>query len=108
MYDNGCVVYRFKVKDTNKTYAGGFQLRDCGDRYEIWALWIDGRRRNKGYGTQMLSEFLTGFKHDKPLILYVLKGNAIAIHLYEKVGFRSCKEWKYSDGVITMKYEAKS
>lgn len=104
MYDNGCVIYRYKARSANKTYAGSFQLKDRGDRYEIWCLSIFGRYRNKGHGTKMLNEFLAEFKHDKPVILYVHKENEIAIRLYKKVGFEICKKWPFSESVWTMKY----
>lgn len=103
VYDN-CVIYRYKAKPTSKIYVGSFELRDCGNRYEIWCLSIFSGYKNKGYGTKMLNEFLTAFQHDKPLILYVLKENKIAIRLYEKVGFTICEEWPYGKGVWTMKY----
>lgn len=86
----------YKRKANNKTYAGHFDLNDKGDRYEIWSLEVSPRYRNKGYATQMLTEFISQFKFDKPLILYVYKWNEIAIRLYESVGFVITGE--YADG----------
>ena len=86
----------YKRKESNKTYAGQFDLNDNGDRYEIWSLSIKPRYKNKGYATQMLTEFISQFKFDKPLVLYVYKWNEIAIRLYEKVGFIIIGE--YADG----------
>ena len=107
VYDNR-TIYRYKAKPTSKIYVGSFELRNCGDRYEIWCLGIDGRYRNNGYGTKMLTEFLATFHHDKPLILYVHKENAVAIHLYEKVGFAICEKWPFSKCIWTMKYHERN
>ena len=103
IYDH-CVIYRYKAKPTSKIYAGSFQLKDCGDHYEIWCLGIYGKYQNKGHGTKMLNEFLAQFEHDKPLILYVKKTNKIAIRLYEKVGLAICKKWRYFSDAWTMEY----
>jgi ribosomal protein S18 acetylase RimI-like enzyme len=78
--------YQFIPNDTNNI-CGSFDLRYLGDRYEIWSFGIFGDYRNKGYGTQMLTEFLQQFNDTKPLYLYVYKKNEIAIRLYKKVGF---------------------
>lgn len=100
--------YDYKLKPTSKRVVGWFELRDCGNHYQIWCLGIDGRCRNKGYGTQMLTEFLTKFKHDKPVVLFVYKENTIAIRLYKKVGFVISRECSFTSDAWEMKYEVKS
>lgn len=100
--------YDYKLKPNSKTIIGIFDLIDYGSHYEIWSLRIHDRYHNKGYGTQMLREFLAEFKHDKPLTLYVYKTNAVAIHLYEKVGFVICGEYPYGDYAWEMKYDGES
>ena len=64
-------LFGYKRNENNKTYTGKFTLRDYGDRFEIWDLGVVGKYRNKGYATQMLTEFLSQFHLDKPLFLYV-------------------------------------
>lgn len=107
VYDD-CVIYRFKAKPTSKVVIGNFKLNDCGDHYEIWCLCIFSGYNNKGYGTQMLTEFLAEFKHDKPVVLYVYKANTIAIRLYKKVGFVISRECSFTSDAWEMKYEVKS
>lgn len=99
--------YVYKGKPTNKFFGGWFNLVDCKDRYEIWSLRVDSRWHNRGIGTKMLTEFLQQFAHDKPLFLYVVKENAIAIRLYEKVGFVICGEYPHGSYAWAMKYEGK-
>lgn len=94
--------YQFRPNHDKRRIYGGFLLRNHNDRYEIWALSIVGEQRNKGYGTQMLTEFLQQFKADKPLYLYVYKTNEIAIRLYEKVGFVIVGD--YTPTAYSMKY----
>ena len=107
IYDN-CVIYRFKAKPTNKVIIGNFEVKDRDDHYAIWNLSIFGGYRNKGYGTQMLTEFLAEFKHDKPVVLYVYKENTVAIRLYEKVGFVISRECSFTCDAWEMRYEVKS
>ena len=65
---------------------------------------VTKRFRNKGYGTQMLTEFLSQFKSEKPLVLYVYKTNEIAIKLYEKVGFVIIGDCPFTITAYTMQY----
>ena len=97
-------LFGYKRNPQGKTYTGRFTLRDCDDRLEIWDLGVVARYRNKGYGTQMLTEFLSQFNSDKPLFLYVYKTNEIAIHLYEKVGFKIVGHCDFSSLAHKMQY----
>lgn len=97
--------FGYKHNPNGKIYTGRFDLYDRGDRLEIWSLEIGKRFRNKGHGTQMLTEFLSQFNSDKPLFLYVNKTNEIAIKLYEKVGFTIVGD--FSTNAYTMKYNGK-
>ena len=80
-------LFGYKRNVNGKHYLGRFELREKDDRFEIWSLGVAEEYRNKGYATRMLTEFLSQFKSEKPLVLYVYKANKIAIRLYEKVGF---------------------
>lgn len=97
--------FGYKRNPNGKIYTGQFDLHDRGNKFEIWNLEVGKRFRNKGYGTQMLTEFLSQFKSDKPLFLYVYKTNEIAIKLYEKVGFTIVGD--FSTDAYTMKYNRK-
>lgn len=104
-YDyDGLQSFGYKRKSEDKNYIGRFSLRDRGNRLEIWALSILPNYRNKGNGTRMLTEFLSQFKSDKPLLIYVLKTNKTAIHLYEKVGFTIVGECSFESAAYTMQY----
>lgn len=93
--------YQFRPNKKCRIY-GKFDLIEKQGRYEIWALGIFGDYRSKGYGTQMLTEFLQQFNNNKPLFLYVYKTNEIAIRLYKKVGFDIVGN--KDDGIYTMQY----
>ena len=95
--------YQFRPNHDRRKIFGRFDLRSYADRYEIWSLSIIGEQRNKGYGKQMLTEFLQQFKADKPLFLYVFKTNEIAIRLYQKVGFTIVDDDRYN-GIYKMQY----
>lgn len=84
---DGCQHFGYKRNPRNKTYSGMFDLMETKNNFEIWSLWVLERYRHKGYGTKMLSEFISQFHFKKPLVLYVYKANEIAIKLYKKVGF---------------------
>lgn len=78
----------FYHTDTSEDYIGCFELSNSIDHFTIWNLMIRERHRCKGNAERMLREFIEQFNFSKPLVLYVLKANKIAIHLYEKVGFK--------------------
>lgn len=86
--------FGFKRNPLGKQYTAKFDLVEYDDKFEIWALGVVERYRRKGYATQMLKEFLSQFKSDKPLALYVVKTNEPAIRLYEKVGFSIVGDYK--------------
>ena len=96
--------FGYKRNPKGKTYTGRFDLRDRGDKFEIWNLEVVERYRNKGYGTRMLTEFLSQFSSDKPLVLYVYKSNDIAIRLYEKVGFKIIGECSFTKYAYEMQH----
>ena len=79
---------RFKYKRYAKSrILGSFDLFERIDCYEIWSLGVREDCRRKGVATKMLTEFIEQFSFDKPLVLFVQKGNYPAINLYKKVGF---------------------
>ena len=97
--------FGFKRNPLGKQYTAKFDLVELDDKFEIWSFGVVERYRRKGYATQMLREFLSQFKSDKPLSLYVVKTNEPAIHLYEKVGFTivgDCE--KYSTFAYEMRF----
>lgn len=96
--------FGYKRNHQIKNYQGWFELVDAGNKFEIWSLQIRERYRNKGYGTRMLTEFISQFSFEKPLVLYVHKTNEIAIRLYEKVGFKIIGECKFAPYAYEMQY----
>ena len=96
--------FGYKRNPKGKIYTGQFDLYDRDDKFEIWSLEVMKRFRNKGYGTQMLTEFISQFSFEKPLVLYVYKTNEIAIRLYEKVGFKIIGECKFAPYAYEMQY----
>lgn len=98
-------LFGYKHRPESETYEGRFELVDRGEQLEIWSLGVIKEYQHKGYATQMLMEFLSQFPLNKPLFLYVLKANEVAIHLYEKVGFTIVGD--YGKDAYTMQYNAK-
>ena len=94
--------YKFRPNHDKRKNYGSFELYEYGNAYAIWSLSIIEEQRGKGYGAQMLTEFLEKFNANKPLFLYVNKANEIAIRLYKKVGFAIVGD--YSSYAYTMKY----
>lgn len=70
---------------------GSFDMfvRKGGDKmHELWSFGIrEAENRGKGYGQRMLSEALA-LADGYPIRLYVHKSNDVAIHIYQKAGFR--------------------
>lgn len=97
-------LFGYKRNPKGKIYTGQFTLREKEDKFEIWDLSVLLRYRNKGYGTQMLTEFISQFNFEKPLFLYVRKVNEIAIRLYEKVGFKIVGECSFASYAYTMQF----
>lgn len=91
-------------KSENGHRISYFKLCENNDNFTIWCLSTKPRYRNKGNAERMLREFIEQFNFSKPLILYVEKTNEIAIHLYEKVGFKITGEYPYGDYAYEMKY----
>ena len=96
--------FRYKPNANYNYYLGRFTLKERDNKFEIWGLSIMGEHRCKGYATRMLTEFLSQFKSDKPLSLYVYKANEIAIHLYEKVGFTIVSNCFFDASAYEMQY----
>jgi ribosomal protein S18 acetylase RimI-like enzyme len=82
-----CGRYKFKASSSDKDYVGSFNLCERCGRLEIWSFGIYGEHRGQGFGQQMMQEAIEVAK-DRKLVLYVEKDNVIAIHVYEKCGFR--------------------
>lgn len=97
--------FGYKRNVRGKNYLGEFEVVERDNKFEIWCLKIYEPYRCKGYATRMLKEFIAQFKSDKPLSLYVLKGNKIAIHLYEKVGFVIIGQCSFEPDAYEMQYK---
>jgi len=66
----------------DNTKVGTVEL--CPERHEISRLIIFEPYQNKGYGTQVVQELVQrGYKN-----LWVRSDNEMAIHVYEKCGFK--------------------
>lgn len=54
----------------------------------LWSFGvIETENRLRGYGQKMLNEIIA-LADGKPIRLYVQRSNVIALHIYQKVGFR--------------------
>ena len=97
-------LFGYKRNANGRHYLGRFTLKETDDKFEIWALGVAEEYRHKGYATHMLTEFLSQFKSEKPLVLYVYKANKIAIRLYKKVGFTIVGQCYFTSKAYTMQY----
>ena len=82
---------------------------DNGDHcLMIWRIMFPVEHQGRGYGTEALRQIIAlaraSGKYDALLLDYV-QGNAIAEHVYTKLGFRPTGE--ISDGEIVMKLKLK-
>lgn len=89
---NHCHYLWFDDSNNDKKALGSFDLyerkNNGNDRMELWSFGIIGsKNRGKGYGQRMLQEAIA-MADGKPIRLYVHKTNVIAIHIYQKSGFR--------------------
>lgn len=104
-----CVDYPYGAKavyyhaNANEDYVSCFSLRNYEDRCEIWSLMTRQIYRHRGYAERMLHEFIEQFDFSKPLVLYVQRENNVAIHLYEKVGFKITGN--YTNYAYEMRYQ---
>ena len=89
-YDRGTYWLR---DTTTKDTIGRCMVWDKKDFYEIWSVRIAEEFQRQGFATLMLKRIIKKFKN-KPLRLYVYKSNNIAIHLYEKLGFKIIGEYE--------------
>ena len=100
----GC---QYELKDTvSKAILGGCKVHTSYNKLEIWCVNINEEFRRKGYATLMLQRIIRKFRKDeRPLLLYVLKDNSIAIHLYKKLGFEIIGEFGFSGYAWSMQYK---
>ncbi len=81
----------------NNMIVGFIYYSDIYDRIEINQIIVFDDYRNMGYGS-MLIEYLISL--DKPISLEVKSNNNVAIHLYEKFGFKIVSTRKgYYNGI---------
>lgn len=87
------------LKDTvTKDIIGRCTVYEKKDFFEIWGVRILEDFQRQGFTTLMLKRIIKKFK-DKPIRLYVYKDNDVAIHLYEKLGFKIIEEYDpYGNG----------
>lgn len=86
------MTYHWKLNEQRKLFMGKFELHEYNDRIELWGFRIFDRFQGKGHAEKMLAEVIALAK-GKKLILYVLKCNTKAIHVYEKSGFKITGEY---------------
>ena len=72
----------------NNISVGSFEVifRNDGKK-EIWCFGIQGTYRNQGLGQQMLKECLNMLS-GSTVELGCLKNNHLALHIYQKFGFK--------------------
>lgn len=96
--------YMYK-RTTKQRWLSRFELHNLKDKFEIWNLSTIPEQQCKGNAEKMLREFLEQFDFSKPLSLYVRKENTVAIHLYEKIGFKIVGNYYGGDYAYEMRYE---
>lgn len=87
--------YRYQFFDENNPTEqpiGSFDLFEHKDTPSrpmyLWSFGIrDEENHFKGYGQRMLREAIA-VANGKPIRLYVMRNNDVAIHVYEKFGFK--------------------
>ena len=105
LYRDAGDVFPFAIYNDD-TPVGFMMLdEDAEERYlAIWRIMFPPEHQNKGYGTEAIRQIIrlaeASGKYDYLLIDYVPE-NAIAKHVYEKVGFKPTGE--ISNGEIVMK-----
>jgi len=64
------------------------------DAVQISAVYVPPEHRNRGYARRGLAEMcLRFFERARAACLFVNDGNAPAIAVYQRLGFRACAEW---------------
>ena len=69
--------------------AGYYRFAPDGDKMELDDLYVLPEYRNRGVGTAVLRRCLA---QGKPIYFYVFTGNARAVALYEREGFRKVED----------------
>ena len=69
--------------------AGFFRFVPDGERMELDDLYVLPAFQNRGIGTEILRRCLS---QGKPVYFYVFTGNARAVALYEREGFRKTED----------------
>ena len=90
-------------RNANDTKIGGFALVNYRDEIYVGGVHILEEHRGKGYSNEMMRELIeeaARLSVDKKLYLYVSKYNKVAIHVYEKAGFKITDE--YNEGAWEM------
>ena len=85
--------YEFHENNFGGDCIGSFYMRKCRDHMEIWNFSIDLDYRGQGLGQKMMQEAIA-IANGRKLTLFVERDNDVAIHVYEKCGFRitGCNE----------------
>lgn len=85
----------------------GFILYDYDEELKGWSFsrfMIDIKHQNKGYGTKALEKFLAFFHEKYPsqcIYTSAENDNAVAIRLYEQLGFEQKNTFSYTVGDVT-------
>jgi ribosomal protein S18 acetylase RimI-like enzyme len=101
---------RSEIAYSTNTTIADCRVNDHGNYYFLFNFTVNREHRNKGFGTRIL-KYILRKAADKPVELTVVKSNEVAMHLYEKLGFkRAFDEYDdedNEDGIIRMVYKKK-
>ena len=105
VYYNQCTPFGIYSNDTIVGYVMVIYDYD-EETYNIWHMMIDEKYQGKGYGSiaiKLCIDYIKSkpFGSSNDVILTCNKDNSIAIHIYEKIGFKDTGE--RDDNELVMK-----
>lgn len=83
---------------------------DPADRYWLWRFMIGAEHQGKGYGTAALKEIIRYFRKQgaDQITLSTKPGNAAALALYHKFGFRENGQMNGEEAVLKLRLRSTS
>lgn len=101
--------YRLKDTETQKFLSRCQilpQLYNGKEALVLWSVCTYEQFQGKGFATTMLQRVIKKFSSQgKPILLHVYKSNEIAMHLYEKLGFKIIDENYIAPNSWVMQYK---